>query len=52
MLLYVVSIASIKVLDIKMISSCPIVAKAQLIIEILVAEVGMVEQRADKEAAN
>ena len=52
MVLYVVLIATIKVIETKMIYECPIVSKGQLIIELLVSELGVLDRRADKEAAN
>ena len=52
MLLYMVLVDLIKVLDMKIISKCLIVAKGQSILELLVSELGVVYQRADKEAAN
>ena len=42
MLRYVVLIATIKVLYIKMISQCPIYERGKLIVELLVSELGVV----------
>ena len=50
MVIYVVLIAPIKVLDMKNISEYPIVSKGELILELLVSELGVVDQRSDKEA--
>ena len=52
MVLYVVLIATIKVLDMKMIYECPIVAKGKLILELSVSELGAIDRRDNKEAAN
>ena len=52
MICYVVLISQMKVVEMKMISECPIVAKGQLIMESLVSELGVVYRRANKEAAN
>ena len=52
MVLYVVLISPTKVIDMKMISECPIAERGKLIIVLLVSELGVAEQRSDKEAAN
>ena len=49
MLLYVVLITQIKVIDMEMISECPIITKGKLILDLLVLELGVVDQRDDKE---
>ena len=52
MVLYVVLITTIKVLKMKMVLECPIIAKGKLILDLLVSELGMVDQRFDKETEN
>ena len=52
MLLYVVSINQMKVLDMKIISEFRVVVNRQLIIELLVSELDVIDQRSEKEAAD
>ena len=52
MLLYMVLISPMEVIDMKMISECPIVSNWQSVIELLVSELGVVDQRFDKEGEN
>ena len=47
-----VLISPMKVLDMKMISEFPIFPLGKLVIELLVSELGVVDQRFDKEEAN